>query len=77
MKVEWGLSLRPTPLAVAWFQDVLELDQAPSQPIPKPWVIPVPKGTLQYIFGTSQVFRNFDDIKPKSTGLPVLLKIKE
>ncbi|XP_020924977.1 tetratricopeptide repeat protein 16 isoform X1 [Sus scrofa] len=58
-------------------QDVLELDQAPSQPIPKPWVIPVPKGILQYIFGTSQVFRNFDDIKPKSTGLPVLLKIKE
>uniref|UniRef100_A0A8D0YC18 Tetratricopeptide repeat domain 16 n=1 Tax=Sus scrofa TaxID=9823 RepID=A0A8D0YC18_PIG len=58
-------------------EDVLELDQAPSQPIPKPWVIPVPKGILQYIFGTSQVFRNFDDIKPKSTGLPVLLKIKE
>ncbi|XP_047624423.1 tetratricopeptide repeat protein 16 isoform X3 [Phacochoerus africanus] len=58
-------------------QDALDLDQAPSQPIPKPWVIPVPKGTLQYIFGTSQVFRNFDDIKPKSTGLPVLLKIKE
>uniref|UniRef100_A0A8C3WLW5 Tetratricopeptide repeat domain 16 n=1 Tax=Catagonus wagneri TaxID=51154 RepID=A0A8C3WLW5_9CETA len=57
--------------------DALELDQAPSQPIPKPWVIPVPKGNLQYIFGTSQVFRNFDDIKPNPAGLPVPLKIRE
>nr|XP_031533072.1 tetratricopeptide repeat protein 16 [Vicugna pacos] len=64
-------------LAVTWFQDVLWLDQAPSQHIPKPWVIPVLKGTLQRIFGTSQVFQNFDDIKPKSTGLTVHLKVKE
>uniref|UniRef100_A0A8C9C1Y7 Tetratricopeptide repeat domain 16 n=1 Tax=Phocoena sinus TaxID=42100 RepID=A0A8C9C1Y7_PHOSS len=43
----------------------------------KPWVIPVPKGTLQRIFGTSQVFRNFDDIKPKPAGLTVPLKVRE
>uniref|UniRef100_A0A8C0CID8 Tetratricopeptide repeat domain 16 n=1 Tax=Balaenoptera musculus TaxID=9771 RepID=A0A8C0CID8_BALMU len=55
----------------------LGLDQAPSQHIPKPWVIPVPKGTLQRIFGTSQVFRNFDDIKPKAAGLTVPLKVRE
>ena len=64
-------------LAVAWFQNALGLDQAPSQHIPKPWVIPVPKGTLQRIFGTSQVFRNFDDIKPKAAGLTVPLKVRE
>ncbi|XP_074218376.1 tetratricopeptide repeat protein 16 isoform X5 [Camelus bactrianus] len=58
-------------------EDVLWLDQAPSQHIPKPWVIPVLKGTLQRIFGTSQVFQNFDDIKSKSTGLTVHLKVKE
>ncbi|XP_030617507.1 LOW QUALITY PROTEIN: tetratricopeptide repeat protein 16 [Delphinapterus leucas] len=64
-------------LAVSWFQNALGLDQAPSQHIPKPWVIPVPKGTLQRIFGTSQVFRNFDDIKPKPAGLTVPLKVRE
>ncbi|KAB0406891.1 hypothetical protein E2I00_002020 [Balaenoptera physalus] len=64
-------------LAVTWFQNALGLDQAPSQHIPKPWVIPVPKGTLQRIFGTSQVFRNFDDIKPKAAGLTVPLKVRE
>ncbi|TKC38090.1 hypothetical protein EI555_002022 [Monodon monoceros] len=64
-------------LAVSWLQNALGLDQAPSQHIPKPWVIPVPKGTLQRIFGTSQVFRNFDDIKPKPAGLTVPLKVRE
>ncbi|NIG58643.1 tetratricopeptide repeat protein 16 [Pontoporia blainvillei] len=58
-------------------ENALGLDQAPSQHIPKPWVIPVPKGTLQRIFGTSQVFRNFDDIKPKASGLTVPLKVRE
>ncbi|XP_029059627.1 tetratricopeptide repeat protein 16 isoform X2 [Monodon monoceros] len=58
-------------------ENALGLDQAPSQHIPKPWVIPVPKGTLQRIFGTSQVFRNFDDIKPKPAGLTVPLKVRE
>ncbi|XP_060156377.1 tetratricopeptide repeat protein 16 [Globicephala melas] len=58
-------------------ENALGLDQAPSQHIPKPWVIPVPKGTLQHIFGTSQVFRNFDDIKPKAAGLTVPLKVRE
>ncbi|KAB1280357.1 Tetratricopeptide repeat protein 16 [Camelus dromedarius] len=72
-----GLMTDSRELAVTWFQDVLWLDQAPSQHIPKPWVIPVLKGTLQRIFGTSQVFQNFDDIKSKSTGLTVHLKVKE
>uniref|UniRef100_A0A8C0A6N1 Tetratricopeptide repeat domain 16 n=1 Tax=Bos mutus grunniens TaxID=30521 RepID=A0A8C0A6N1_BOSMU len=58
-------------------EDGLEHDKAPSQHIPKPWVIPVPKGTLQRIFGTSQIFQNFDDIKPKATGLTVPLKVRE
>ncbi|XP_058380664.1 tetratricopeptide repeat protein 16 [Diceros bicornis minor] len=58
-------------------EDALELDQASSQHIPKPWVFPVPKGILQRIFGTSQVFQNFDDIKPKVTGLTVPLKVRE
>ncbi|XP_035579387.1 tetratricopeptide repeat protein 16 isoform X2 [Zalophus californianus] len=46
-------------------EDALELDPAPSKAIPKPWVFPVPKGTLQRIFGSSQVFQNLDDVKPK------------
>ncbi|XP_049566708.1 tetratricopeptide repeat protein 16 isoform X1 [Orcinus orca] len=58
-------------------ENALGLDQAPSQHIPKPWVIPVPKGTLQHIFGTSQVFQNFDDIKPKAAALTVPLKVRE
>ncbi|XP_010855270.1 PREDICTED: tetratricopeptide repeat protein 16 [Bison bison bison] len=58
-------------------EDGPEHDKAPSQHIPKPWVIPVPKGTLQRIFGTSQIFQNFDDIKPKATGLTVPLKVRE
>ncbi|XP_027822219.2 tetratricopeptide repeat protein 16 isoform X1 [Ovis aries] len=58
-------------------EDGLERDKAPSQHIPKPWVIPVPKGTLQRIFGTSQIFQNFDDVKPKATGLTVPLKVRE
>uniref|UniRef100_A0A452FKP4 Tetratricopeptide repeat domain 16 n=1 Tax=Capra hircus TaxID=9925 RepID=A0A452FKP4_CAPHI len=58
-------------------EDGLEHDKTPSQHIPKPWVIPVPKGTLQRIFGTSQIFQNFDDVKPKATGLTVPLKVRE
>nr|XP_008509647.1 PREDICTED: tetratricopeptide repeat protein 16 isoform X1 [Equus przewalskii] len=58
-------------------EDALELDQAPSQCIPKPWVFPVPKGTAQRIFGTSQVFQNFERIKPKVMGLTVPLKVRE
>ncbi|ELW62016.1 Tetratricopeptide repeat protein 16 [Tupaia chinensis] len=58
-------------------EDALELDQDSSQTIPKPWVFPVPKGTLQRIFGTSQVFQGFDNVKPKVTGLTVPLKVRE
>ncbi|KAK2500742.1 hypothetical protein MC885_018290 [Smutsia gigantea] len=46
-------------------EDALGFDQAPLQHILKPWVFPVPKGTLQCVFGTSQVFWRVDDIKPK------------
>ncbi|XP_062938298.1 tetratricopeptide repeat protein 16 isoform X2 [Cynocephalus volans] len=58
-------------------EEALELDQSPSQDIRKPWVIPVPKETLQRIFGTSQVFQGFSDIKPKVTELTVPLKVRE
>ncbi|XP_077917931.1 tetratricopeptide repeat protein 16 isoform X2 [Halichoerus grypus] len=58
-------------------EDALELDPAQSKAIPKPWVFPVPKGTLQRIFGSSQVFQNLDDVKPKVTGLTVPLKVRE
>ncbi|XP_032722283.1 tetratricopeptide repeat protein 16 [Lontra canadensis] len=58
-------------------EDALELDPAPSKPISKPWVFPVPKGALQRIFGSSQVFRNLDVVKPKIAGLTVPLKVRE
>uniref|UniRef100_A0A8C6EFY5 Tetratricopeptide repeat domain 16 n=1 Tax=Moschus moschiferus TaxID=68415 RepID=A0A8C6EFY5_MOSMO len=58
-------------------EDGLEHDKAPSQHIPKPWVIPVPKGTLRRIFGTTQIFQNFDDIKPMATESTVPLKVRE
>ncbi|XP_022356066.1 tetratricopeptide repeat protein 16 [Enhydra lutris kenyoni] len=58
-------------------EDALELDPAPSKPISKPWVFPVPKGALQRIFGSSQVFQNLDVVKPKITGLTVPLKVRE
>ncbi|XP_034784999.2 tetratricopeptide repeat protein 16 isoform X2 [Pan paniscus] len=58
-------------------EDALKVDQGPSQDIPKPWVIPVPKGILQHIFGTSQVFQSICDVKPKVTGLTVPLKVRE
>lgn len=40
-------------------------------------MFPVPEGTLQRVFGTSQVFRRVDDIKPKVVGLTVPLKVRE
>ncbi|XP_010611905.1 tetratricopeptide repeat protein 16 isoform X3 [Fukomys damarensis] len=58
-------------------RDDLELGQTSSYSTPKPWVIPVPRGTLHSIFGTSQVFRGIDDVKPKVTGLTVPLKVRE
>ncbi|XP_047555702.1 tetratricopeptide repeat protein 16 isoform X1 [Lutra lutra] len=58
-------------------EDALELDPAPSKPISKPWVFPVPKGALQRIFGSSQVFQNLDAVKPKIAGLTVPLKVRE
>ncbi|KAL4825816.1 hypothetical protein H8958_011375 [Nasalis larvatus] len=58
-------------------EDALKVDQGPSQDIPKPWVIPAPKGILQHIFGTSQVFQSICDVKPKVTGLTVPLKVRE
>ncbi|XP_072634111.1 tetratricopeptide repeat protein 16 isoform X5 [Canis lupus baileyi] len=59
--------------------DALELDPSPSpsQHIPKPWVFPVPKGNIERIFGSSRVFQNFDDVKPKVTGLTVPLKVRQ
>ncbi|XP_058528832.1 tetratricopeptide repeat protein 16 [Ochotona princeps] len=45
--------------------------------VQKPWVIPVPKGNLQRIFGTSQVFHVYDAPKSKVTGLTVPLKLRE
>nr|XP_023421313.1 tetratricopeptide repeat protein 16 [Cavia porcellus] len=58
-------------------KDVLEPGQTISYNIPKPRVIPVPRGTLQHIFGTSQVFQAIDDVKPKVSGLMVPLKVRE
>ncbi|PNJ45681.1 tetratricopeptide repeat protein 16 isoform X1 [Pongo pygmaeus] len=58
-------------------EDALKVDQGPSQDIPKPWVIPAPKGILQHIFGTSQVFQSICDVKPKAMGLTVPLKVRE
>ncbi|XP_077706869.1 tetratricopeptide repeat protein 16 isoform X5 [Canis aureus] len=57
--------------------DALELDPSLSQHIPKPWVFPVPKGNIERIFGSSRVFQNFDDVKPKVTGLTVPLKVRQ
>ncbi|XP_032980050.1 tetratricopeptide repeat protein 16 isoform X1 [Rhinolophus ferrumequinum] len=57
--------------------DALGLDQDPSQHIPKPWVFPVPKETVQRIFGTSKVFQSFGDIRPTTTGITVPLKVRE
>lgn len=57
--------------------DALALDEVPSENIPKPRVIPVPKGNLKRIFGTSQVFLNLDDLTPKGIKLTVPLKVKE
>ncbi|KAG8512793.1 Tetratricopeptide repeat protein 16, partial [Galemys pyrenaicus] len=57
--------------------DSLELDQTPSHHIKKPWVIPAPERNPECIFGTSKVFQNFDDIKPKATGLTVPVKVRE
>ncbi|XP_015449786.1 tetratricopeptide repeat protein 16 [Pteropus alecto] len=61
-------------------REVLEEDplyQTPSQHIPKPWVTPAPKETLQRIFGTSQVFWTTDDIGPEVTGSTVPRKVRE
>ncbi|XP_005382475.1 PREDICTED: tetratricopeptide repeat protein 16 isoform X5 [Chinchilla lanigera] len=58
-------------------EDDVELGQTSSYSIPKPWVIPAPRGNLQYIFGTSQVFQGIDDVKPKAKGLMVPLKVRE
>ncbi|XP_011516585.1 tetratricopeptide repeat protein 16 isoform X1 [Homo sapiens] len=58
-------------------EDALKVDQGPSRDIPKPWVIPAPKGILQHIFGTSHVFQSICDVKPKVTGLTVPLKVRE
>uniref|UniRef100_A0A8P0P2D5 Tetratricopeptide repeat domain 16 n=1 Tax=Canis lupus familiaris TaxID=9615 RepID=A0A8P0P2D5_CANLF len=41
------------------------------------WVFPVPKGNIERIFGSSRVFQNFDDVKPKVTGLTVPLKVRQ
>ncbi|XP_023557443.1 tetratricopeptide repeat protein 16 [Octodon degus] len=58
-------------------RDDLEFGQNSQSNIPKPRVIPVPKGIVQCIFGTSQVFQGIDDVKPKVTGFTVPLKVRE
>ncbi|KAM5298526.1 tetratricopeptide repeat protein 16 [Ctenodactylus gundi] len=58
-------------------QDDLELVQSSSQRIPKPPVFPVPKGTLQRIFGTSQVFQGVNYTRPKTTDITVPLRVRE
>ncbi|XP_058157334.1 tetratricopeptide repeat protein 16 [Dasypus novemcinctus] len=58
-------------------EDPLKQDQACSQHISKPRVIPVPKGTLQRIFGTSQVFQGFEEPQQKPKELTVPLKVRE
>ncbi|XP_032113209.1 tetratricopeptide repeat protein 16 isoform X3 [Sapajus apella] len=58
-------------------KDALKVDQAPSQDIPKPWVIPAPKGVLRRIFGTSQVFQSICEVKPQVTRSTVPLKVRE
>ncbi|XP_054993587.1 tetratricopeptide repeat protein 16 [Sorex araneus] len=58
-------------------EDGVGADQTASAFIPKPWVIPAPKNNLQRIFGTSQVFMNSEEIKPKESGFTVPLKVRE
>ncbi|XP_057355043.1 tetratricopeptide repeat protein 16 [Manis pentadactyla] len=58
-------------------RNALGFDQAPLEHILKPWVFPGPEGTLQRVFGTSQVFWRVDDTKPKVVGLTVPLKVRE
>ncbi|XP_036117472.1 tetratricopeptide repeat protein 16 [Molossus molossus] len=58
-------------------EDAPKLGPRPSQHIPKPQGTPLPKKILQRIFGTSQAFRSFDEIRPTVTGLTVPLKVRE
>nr|XP_012627452.1 tetratricopeptide repeat protein 16 [Microcebus murinus] len=58
-------------------EDSLKVDQSSSENIPKPWVIPVPKGTVERIFGTSQVFHSVSGVKEKAKGSTVPLKVRE
>nr|KAF6283189.1 tetratricopeptide repeat domain 16 [Pipistrellus kuhlii] len=44
---------------------------------PKPLANPLPKETIHRIFGSSQAFRSFDEIKPTLSGLTVPLKVRE
>ncbi|CAK6433596.1 unnamed protein product [Pipistrellus nathusii] len=52
-------------------------DSEEEFPEPKPLANPLPKETIHRIFGTSQAFRGFDEIKPTLSGLTVPLKVRE
>ncbi|XP_054582693.1 tetratricopeptide repeat protein 16 isoform X1 [Eptesicus fuscus] len=52
-------------------------DSKEEFPEPKPWVNPLPRETIHRIFGTSQAFRSFDEIRPTLSGLTVPLKVRE
>ncbi|XP_036892606.1 tetratricopeptide repeat protein 16 [Sturnira hondurensis] len=58
-------------------KDPLWPEQAPSRPIQKLKGTSLPQEVLQRIFGTCQVFRGFDEIKTRTAGLTVPLKVKE
>ncbi|XP_051691210.2 tetratricopeptide repeat protein 16 isoform X2 [Oryctolagus cuniculus] len=51
--------------------------QAASQTVQKPWVIPAPKGNVQRVFGTSQVFHVSKETRPKVAGVSVPFKVRE
>ncbi|XP_006835038.1 PREDICTED: tetratricopeptide repeat protein 16 [Chrysochloris asiatica] len=58
-------------------EDALKLDAEPSEHIIRPRVIPIPRDTVKYIFGSSQTFQSFDESRPESKGLTVPLRVRE
>ncbi|XP_005881518.1 PREDICTED: tetratricopeptide repeat protein 16 [Myotis brandtii] len=52
-------------------------DSKQDSPEPKPWATPLPRETINRIFGTSQAFRSFDEIKPTVSEITVPLKVRE
>ncbi|XP_070286710.1 tetratricopeptide repeat protein 16 isoform X1 [Myotis yumanensis] len=52
-------------------------DSKQDSPEPKPWATPLPRETIKRIFGTSQAFQSFDEIKPTLSEITVPLKVRE